>query len=200
MRPPLCRRSLKFFGIFVLAAFTAACVTLLQAPQPSADAVLREDYRALREHVYPFIRRLQAEQDIKGISIAVIDGQDVVWSEGFGYADVAAHRPATPQTLYRIASISKLFTSTAVMQLAERGRIALDRPLIAYLPQFSIRSRFERTAPVTVRSLLSHHSGLPSDITQGMEQCLFYDGRTASAKRVSRLPAGLCIKLLESRL
>lgn len=168
MHSPSCRRSLRFSGILVLAGCAAACATLLQAPQPSADAVLREDYRALREQVYPLIRRLQAEQDIKGISIAVVDGQTVVWSEGFGYADVAAQRPATPQTLYRIASISKLFTSTAVMQLAERGRIALDQPLAAYLPQFSIRSRFESTAPVTVRSMISHHSGLPSDITQGM--------------------------------
>jgi CubicO group peptidase (beta-lactamase class C family) len=92
----------------------------------------------------------------------------VVWSAGFGYADAATRKPAIPQTLYPVGSISKLFTATAVMQLAEQGAVDLDAPLSRYLPQFSIRSRFAGSPPITVRSVLTHHSGLPGDLTQGM--------------------------------
>jgi CubicO group peptidase (beta-lactamase class C family) len=111
---------------------------------------------------------VRAQHGISGLSIAVVDDQHVVWSEGFGYSDAARHKPATPDTLYPVGSISKLFTATAVMQLVDQGAVALDAPLSRYLPQFQIRSRFTGSPPITIRSVLTHHSGLPGDLTQGM--------------------------------
>ncbi|MDY0281960.1 MAG: serine hydrolase domain-containing protein [Salinivirgaceae bacterium] len=108
------------------------------------------------------------KNDVTGLSIALVYDQKVVWSEGFGYADKVGNVPATPETVYRVGSISKLFTATAVMQLAEQGIIDIDKPLQSYLPEFSIKSRFTDTGPITPRSIMTHHSGLPSELLKGM--------------------------------
>ena len=61
-----------------------------------------------------------------GLSIAIIRDQDIVWSKGFGHSDVALETPAEPSTIYRIASITKLFTATSIMQLRDDGKLQLD--------------------------------------------------------------------------
>jgi CubicO group peptidase (beta-lactamase class C family) len=85
---------------------------------------------------------------INGLSIALVDDQNFLWSQGFGYANAERRIPATDQTIYGIGSI-------AVMQLAEQGRIEIDAPLRHYMPDFSIRSRFAVAPPITVRNLLT---------------------------------------------
>jgi CubicO group peptidase (beta-lactamase class C family) len=92
---------------------------------------------------------------INGLSIALVDDQNFLWSQGFGYANAERRIPATDQTIYGIGSITKLFTAIAVMQLAEQGRIEIDAPLRHYMPDFSIRSRFAVAPPITVRNLLT---------------------------------------------
>ena len=77
-----------------------------------------------------------------GLSVAVVRDQDVIWSGGYGLADLASRRPATPSTLYRIGSVSKLFTATAVMQLRDAGKLALDDPVAKYLPEFQVKNPF----------------------------------------------------------
>jgi len=114
------------------------------------------------------INKEMKKNDVTGLSIALVYDQKVVWSEGFGYADKVGNVPATPETVYRVGSISKLFTATAVMQLAEQGIIDIDKPLQSYLPEFSIKSRFTDTGPITPRSIMTHHSGLPSELLKGM--------------------------------
>ncbi|NOY73856.1 MAG: beta-lactamase family protein [Gammaproteobacteria bacterium] len=103
------------------------------------------------------------KNDIVGLSIALIDDQKIIWSAGFGYADEKKKIKATSDTIYRVGSITKLFTATAIMQLAEQGKLDIDQPLQHYLPQFSIKSRFKDSKPITPRMLMTHHSGLPSD-------------------------------------
>jgi CubicO group peptidase (beta-lactamase class C family) len=72
-----------------------------------------------------------------------------VWSRGFGFADTDTKTPPTPDTLYRVASISKLFTATAVMQLRDAGKLRLDDPVTAYLPWFAIKSEHTGSVPIT---------------------------------------------------
>ena len=123
----------------------------------------------LRDKLKPQIEAALKKYRVPGLSLALVSGQQLLWSEGFGYADLAEHRPATPETVYRVGSLAKPFTAMAVMQLAETGEIDIDQPLNAYLPDFSIRSRFDTTAePITVRAVLSHHAGLPTDLSKGM--------------------------------
>lgn len=70
--------------------------------------------------------------------------------------------------MYRIGSISKVLTATEIMRLAEQGKVELDKPVTDYVPEFSIHNRFADSKPITLRALLAHHSGLPSDVLKGM--------------------------------
>ena len=107
---------------------------------------------------------LITNQQAVGGAVALVDQTHIVWLAGFGYADQAAGLPYTAETLSQIGSVSKSFTAMAVMQLAEAGQVQLDRPLSDYLPEFSVRQRFTNSGPITVRSLLTHHSGIPADL------------------------------------
>ena len=125
-----------------------------------------------------------------GLSVAVVEDQQTVWAEGFGWADRDEGRPATAGTVYRVGSISKLFTATAVMQLEEEGRFDLDQPLRLWLPDLELRSRWPEAPAVTPRSLLTHHSGLPGNRLKG----LVVDEPPPPdfiRRRFSRLPAEL---------
>ena len=99
-----------------------------------------------------------AEKRLPGLSIALVDGQQVVWARGFGFANPADSTPATAETPYRVASVSKLFTDIAVMQLVERGVLVLDSPVTGYIADFAPRNPFGR--PVTLRQMLSHRAGI----------------------------------------
>ena len=150
--------------ILLLTVSIAGCSGAATRP----ESVGRGDYAKVAEYVSALVRHEMKKRDVTGLSIALVDDQGVVWAEGFGYADKAGTVPALPDTVYRAGSISKLFTATAAMQLAERGKMDIDRPLGDYLPGFSIRTRFVDAAPVTPRSIMTHHSGLPSDYLKGM--------------------------------
>jgi len=138
------------------------------APLKPAKPATLGDYGPTKEYISRLIRQEMEKQQVTGLSIALVDDQKVVWAEGFGYADKARGIAATPETIYRAGSISKLFTAMAAMQLVDDGLLNIDQPLQRYLPEFSIKSRFPDTAPITPRSLLTHHSGLPSDLLKGM--------------------------------
>ncbi|MBI5592668.1 MAG: beta-lactamase family protein [Deltaproteobacteria bacterium] len=151
-------------GITVLAFMLAGCAGMPKKPEVTA----RGDYSYTKEYVSWLARKEMKKHDVTGLSIALVDDQKVVWAEGFGYADKADKIPAAPETIYRAGSISKLFTATAVMQLVEKDKFDIDKPLKTYLPEFSIKSRFTDAAPITPRTLMTHHSGLPSDLLKGM--------------------------------
>lgn len=101
-----------------------------------------------------------AERGVPGLSIAVVYDQDIVWSRGYGSADLEQRVPATPTTAYRIGSITKLFTSTAILQLRDQGRLRLDDPVSQYLPWFTLPNPFLDAPEITIRQLLTHTSGL----------------------------------------
>ncbi len=104
-----------------------------------------------------------AYERIPGVSVALVSDQDVVWSRGFGYADVARKSPATPDTIYGICSISKLFTAIAVMQQRDAGLLQLDDPVQKYLPYFSLKPTSADDPPPRIRDLLTHSGGVPRE-------------------------------------
>ena len=110
-----------------------------------------------------WIESRMAYRQQPGLSAGIVHDQELVWSKGFGWRDPENRSPATPQTLYRIASITKLFTATAVLQLRDEGRLQLDDPVAQHLSWFKIKSRFEDAPAVTIRHLLTHTSGLPRE-------------------------------------
>ncbi|WP_299126185.1 serine hydrolase domain-containing protein [uncultured Winogradskyella sp.] len=107
---------------------------------------------------------LEAQKDFEllpGISVAIVKDQDILWSGAFGKANVEDNIDATANTLCSICSISKLFTSVAIMKLYDDGKLRLDDELKDVLPWFDLKQQFADSGPITIRSLLTHSSGLP---------------------------------------
>lgn len=104
-----------------------------------------------------------AYEQIPGISMGVVHDQELLWSQGFGYADLERKTQATPQTIYSICSISKLFTSIAVLQLRDQGLLRLDDHVGKHLPWFTIKQAYPDGPPVTIQGILTHSSGLPRE-------------------------------------
>jgi len=132
------------------------------------DQIVPGNYDYAKAHLTWLIKKEMKRNQVMGVSIAIVDNQKVVWAQGFGFADKKNKVPATAETVYRIGSISKLSTAMATMKLAEDGKVDIDRPLKNYLPQFSIRTRFSDSGPITPRTIMTHHSGLPSSLAKGM--------------------------------
>ena len=151
-------------AIFILVL--SACSTPPQKPVTN----VRGDYTFTKEYITWLIEREMNDADVTGLSIALVDDQQVVWEQGFGYADKQANIKATPDTLYHLGSIAKVFTATAAMQLAEQGKLDIDQALQTYLPEFSIRSRVGDINKITPRNIMTHHSGLPCNWVHGMSE------------------------------
>lgn len=111
------------------------------------------------EEIESFIADWLAEDRIPGASVAITDGSDAVYSEGFGARDVSTNASATPQTLYGIGSCSKSFTALGIMQLVAEGDLNLQDHVDDYLPHLDDVPG----EPVTIDELLTHSSGMPSD-------------------------------------
>lgn len=99
-----------------------------------------------------------ADKQLSALSIALIDDQQIVWARGFGLANKEDSTLATAETIYRVGSVSKLFTDIGIMQLVERGELDLDAPIQRYLPELRPRNAFGK--PITLRQMMSHRSGL----------------------------------------
>ncbi len=135
----------------------------------SAAPIIRDEIRPIRDALAPLILGALERFQVPGLSLVLVRGGETLWAEGFGLADVSGGIPATADTVFRAGSLAKPFTAMAVMQLAEQGEIDIDQPLNGYLPEVALRNRFDTTAaPITVRSVLSHHSGIPTDLNKGM--------------------------------
>ncbi|RIK39536.1 MAG: serine hydrolase [Chloroflexi bacterium] len=130
---------------------------------PTAKLLANQIVADNLELLCAWLEAQMAQREQPGLSIGIVYDQQLVWARGFGYADLARKVPATPNTLYRIASITKLFTSTAILQLRDEGKVQLDDPLTCYLPWFQIKQRFPDAPPITLRHLLTHTSGLPRE-------------------------------------
>ena len=101
------------------------------------------------------VQAIMKAHSIPGMSAAVAVNGKIVWSEGFGEADLENHVPVRTTTLFRLASVSKMITVAAVARLVEEGRLDLDAPVQKYVPDFP-----EKPWPVTARQLAAHVAGI----------------------------------------
>lgn len=131
--------------IIVIAASCAA----------ASDGNYSNTITAARETAWKVITSGQGN----AVTLAVMDGGKIVYSEGFGVAERADNRPIDRNTRFNIGSTSKMFIATAVLLLADEGKIALDDPVVKYIPEFVMKDK--RYEDITVRMLFNHSSGLP---------------------------------------
>jgi serine beta-lactamase-like protein LACTB len=152
------RCPLALFAVLLLFVLPAAA-----RAQPKTDPPA--DYQPAVKALDEFITREVDDKRLPALSIILVDDQKVVWARGYGFADAAKKKPATADTVYRVGSVSKLFTDIAVMQLVEQGKLDLDAPLTKYLPDFKPINKYDK--PITLRMLMSHRSGLLREPPEG---------------------------------
>ena len=146
-----------FLFLAVLCGGLSACV---QAPPPimaeaAVPAPALAPVPAGVEAARADIAAAMAADHIPGMSVAVWRGEELIWAEGFGSADLEQQVPATAQTLFRYGSVAKPLTATLAARLAQRQLIDLDRNIRLYLPEWP-----ERHPPITLRQLLGHLAGI----------------------------------------
>jgi CubicO group peptidase (beta-lactamase class C family) len=150
-----------------IALFSAICAGLFIAPV-YARAVETD---AFKNDVTAFIEGKLKESNVAGLTLAFVDlDKGLVWTEGFGYADVKNKTKVTDKSIFKIASISKTFTMMALMQLCEAGKIKLDDPVVKYVPGFAIKphpARGGRAGDRTIDRLAKHRSGILGDFMPG---------------------------------
>lgn len=101
-----------------------------------------------------------AYRGLPGIALGVVYDQQLIWAKGYGLADTQTRTPVTPSTKFRMASHSKVFTATAIMQLRDQGKLRLDDPVVQHLSWFTPKPVDPDDPPITIADLLTHSSGL----------------------------------------
>lgn len=157
------RTVIKNLIVGMIAPMLPGC----SSPPERPAEITHGDYNKVIAYLQALITHDMQTEDLAGLSIAVVSDQHLLWTQGFGWADRDADIPANSKTVYRVGSITKLFTVTAALQFAERNLLDLDAPIQRVLPEFRIGSRFGEAA-VTPRLLMTHHAGLPRDLARGM--------------------------------
>lgn len=146
-------------GWFLVAL--AAAETAHPAAPARRDTVPPADgYAAIAAALEKVVAAEMEDKKLPAVSIALVEKERVVWARGFGFADPEKKRPATAETVYRVGSVSKLFTDIGVMRLAAKGALDIDAPVTRYLPDFAPKNPYAGTKPITLRMLMSHRSGL----------------------------------------
>lgn len=147
------------------------CIALLQACSvtPSmSESSYQDSYQFTTAYLDWRVNHEVRTNGIEGMTVLVLDEDKSVYEHSVGYANKDLKLKADANTAYRSGSIGKLFTATAIMQLHEQGKLDIDQPLNRYLPEFSIHTRYGLEG-ITLRRMLTHYSGLPSDHLHGIQ-------------------------------
>ena len=144
---------------FPTAAALAACALALAAASPARAQFT--DFEAALARFDAEVAAGVAEDAAGAVSVAVFEGERVIWSKGWGWADIENRVPADAATIGRTGSISKSFTAVLMMELVERGLIGLDDPVADHLPEIlDLKDPPADPATITFRQLASHTAGL----------------------------------------
>ena len=147
----------------IALVFSVASAVEAQSPAAASRVANDHDVQGAVRLFSAWVEGQIAYRGLPGVAVGVVADQDLVWASGYGYADTKAKRPMTAATKFRMASHSKLFTATAIMQLREQGKVRLDDPVSKYLPWFQVKPAGEDDGPITIEQLLDHASGLPRE-------------------------------------
>ncbi len=146
-----------------IALVAAVALALAETPALAAEEAAAAGNPRLAEAAALFdlwAGEQLAYNGIPGVVVGVVSRSGLVWAKGYGTTDLAGGVPLTPATRFRIGSVSKVFTATAILQLRDAGKLRLDDPVVKHLPWFKVPNPFPNAPPITVEHLLTHTSGL----------------------------------------
>jgi CubicO group peptidase (beta-lactamase class C family) len=151
----------------------AVSIAQAQAPSPSPEAATARppaaaELRRPLAEIDALVADAFARRPVGSVTVGVVSGAQLIWSKSYGDADSEKQTPATADTVYRIGSITKMFTAIMLHQLVESGKVHLSDPAETYFSELkSVQGRFVDAPPVTLVQLATHTSGLsrePDDL------------------------------------
>jgi CubicO group peptidase (beta-lactamase class C family) len=154
--------SLIVIGIIILFILVSNYVAAQESPSQ------------IEEKVDPVIQQVMKSYDLPGMAIAIVKDDEIVYAKGFGVKNLETKDPITAKSLFHMASVSKPFSATAIMQFVEQGKVKLDDPVVKYLPYFKIND--ERHKEITISQMLSHISGMPDVFDYEWDKPEYDDG------------------------
>ena len=162
MRPRIERRLIRCMMLAACVIALGGCAWIpwpawLEKPIDTLDDAIQ---RIDRE-----VDRVARRLDLPGLSFIVFDERGILWRRDSGWADVEDGIPIDEETIFRVGSISKAVTAVEIMRLVDEGQVELDAAITEYLPDFTVQRLFDDAEPLTIRSLLTHRSGLPRNGT-----------------------------------
>src|SRR6266446_9175437 len=157
-RYPALKGRAKFISALRTGLLTCLTAILLFAPRIACGQTVNID--GVVTELEPEIQRALLAGNIPSASIVLIAGDKVIWTNGYGYSNLWARTPATPNTVYLIGSTFKAMSTIALLQQMEQGKFKLDDRVNKYLTDFKIQGE-DPQHPITFRHLLTHTSGLP---------------------------------------
>jgi CubicO group peptidase (beta-lactamase class C family) len=163
------KMSKKLFSVVVSLILSAPGISAARPPDSTKEAasLFSLDKRHVLEPILTELPDRVAAAIVRdrlvSLSMAIVLDGEILFCRAYGHADLKKGLPATEQTIYPIASVTKIFTATMLAQLAEGGRMGLEDPVSRFLPEYQPRSPFPWAQPTTLRELAAHTSGLPQD-------------------------------------
>jgi serine beta-lactamase-like protein LACTB, mitochondrial len=148
---PLAARKISHSSLAIVFAFLASAGSISAQQAAPATALSAEKREKIQAAANEFLKTSATP----GVAVAMVLDGKTVWAQGFGKADLENSAPASPETLFRLASVSKPLTATAILQLVERGKLDLDAEVQTYCPAFP-----KKEWPITSRQLLGHLGGI----------------------------------------
>jgi CubicO group peptidase (beta-lactamase class C family) len=141
-----------------------------------ASSIVTAQVRAnqLEEKIDPVIQQVMESYDLPGLAVAIVKDNQVVYAKGFGLKSLKTKDPITTRSLFHMASVSKPFSATAIMQFVEQGKVELDDPVVKYLPYFKVKD--DRYKEITISQMLSHISGMPDVRDYEWDKPVYDDG------------------------
>ncbi len=153
---------LFFLTLFMLSFALFSC----KNNTTSKEVLPTNPYQSSLDTLDAKLNKILGETIITGFSVSILKGEEMIFSKGYGYADVQNKHLFTPQTKHVLASISKTYIGLSIVKLVEQGKLNLDDPINKYLP-FKITSPHFPNTPITVRHLVNHTSSLNDEFDDG---------------------------------
>ena len=165
-----------------LFQFLILCILLVGS---GTSVIAQAASESLPEKVDAYINETMRRLPVKGLSLAIVKGDQILYMQGYGTANTQGD-PVTPQTPFLIGSVTKSFTALAAQQLAAAGKLDLEAPVQTYLPNFSTA---DPTSVITVRNLLDHRSGFSN--LEGQSNYLYAPNTTFDEvlNRLAQVPS-----------
>jgi len=151
------KKTLASAQIFLILLF------LICIPAAFSEEKTKPDFSEAIRLIDTWLEAQRDYDNLPGISVAIVTDQEILWSKAYGMADLEKEVSSSPSTIYSICSISKLFTSVAIMKLRDAGKLRLEDLVADHLPWFNLQQQFPDTGPITIRSVLTHSSGIPRE-------------------------------------